>query len=531
MLSRRNFLKTSAILATLLAGGYIFRSPNNTKVKHILCSASHEKLAVSTSLSKGVSSLDLILDDKIKSIGKRIDREGKHWQFLVNKLTSDKTYKLQLTSQEQPLYNAWKLKTFPNPESEITKVSMRTFTCPGGGDGFRASGREFFKPFKFRQKIFDEGLSNKPDFAISIGDHVYWDLRREDSPPVGRNSKLIKFFLGGYLKFRYGSFNRSENANSLTNESVLKKIGNEQIASLYGTRFKSTPIFFIPDDHDYFENDDAEEDLVTFPADAFSRGAFEKMADLFYPPLLDTPDDKPGRKIGRIRYGNAFEGLLADCAGNMTLGNQKAVLISDQDEKWLLSRIDNSKAKHLGFIPSHPLGYTAGKWREWYPDVVAEEGVSGVVVNELLSGLKGRLTTQANKYLWQEGWFLQHQRILESLAKREGSRFIFSGDIHAMGASEILESADLKIKNYVKTFLVGPISSSTGTWPSFARGITADNPDYLICNQISPVKEVNGFTVFNLIDDQAIALLNSCGGHNPEDEETGKIISQDKVYI
>ena len=104
MLSRRNFLKTSAILATLLAGGYIFRSPNNTKVKHILCSASHEKLAVSTSLSKGVSSLDLILDDKIKSIGKRIDREGKHWQFLVNELTSDKTYELQLTSQEQPLY-------------------------------------------------------------------------------------------------------------------------------------------------------------------------------------------------------------------------------------------------------------------------------------------------------------------------------------------------------------------------------------------------------------------------------------------
>ena len=114
--------------------------------------------------------------------------------------------------------------------------------------------------------------------------------------------KLIKFFLGSYIGLRYGRFNRSESANSPSNEKVLKKIGNEQIASLYGTRFKSTPIFFIPDDHDYFENDDAEKELVTFPADSFSKDVFKKMADLFYPPLLDTPDGKPKRKIGRIRY-------------------------------------------------------------------------------------------------------------------------------------------------------------------------------------------------------------------------------------
>ena len=102
------------------------------------------------------------------------------------------------------------------------------------------------------------------------------------------------------MRLRYGSFNRLESANSNTNESVLKKIGNEQIASLYGTRFKSTPIFFVPDDHDYFENDDAEEEIVTFPADKFSKDAFRKMADLFYPPLLDTPDDLPGRSMAML---------------------------------------------------------------------------------------------------------------------------------------------------------------------------------------------------------------------------------------
>ena len=255
------------------------------------------------------------------------------------------------------------------------------------------------------------------------------------------------------------------------------------------------------------------------------------MADLFYPPLLDTPDNKPGRKTGRIRYGNAFEGLIADCAGNMTLGGNKAVLISDEDEKWLIARMNSSNARHLAFIPSHPMGYTAGKWREWYPDVVAEEGASGTVINELLSGRKGSLTTNVNKYLWQEGWFLQHQRLLQSLSERYGSRFIFSGDIHAIGAASIIKSGSVRLEREIKTFLVGPVSSSTGTWPSFARGITAANPDYLECESLHSIREENGFTFFNIDNDQASAEIISCGGHNPEAGESGQIVSKDTIDI
>jgi hypothetical protein len=370
-----------------------------------------------------------------------------------------------------------------------------------------------------------------PDFAISIGDHIYWDLRGENAPQIGRKNKLIKFFLGSYIGLVYGSFNRSEKASSSKNEKVLKRIGNEQIASLYGTRFKSTPIFFIPDDHDYFENDDAEEELVTFPADNFSKDIFKKMADLFYPPLLDTPDGMPGRKIGRIRYGKVFEGLMADCAGDMTLGNKNAVLISKQNEEWLSSRIKDSQVKHLAFIPSHPFGYTAGKWREWYPDVVAEEGTTGTVVNELLSDTKGSLTDDVYKFLWQEGWFLQHQRLIKTISKRKGSRFIFSGDIHAIGAASIIQSGNIKLKNAIKTFLVGSVGSSSAGWPSFARGISANNPKQLVCNSIYKIREENGFTFFTINNDKAIAEVISCGGHNPDNKENGQIISKEKVYI
>ncbi len=531
MYSRRTFLKITAGIIGLFSGGFILRNSNNQKVNHILASASHEKLALCVSLSKHTSRLELVLDNKIIIKGVQTDRKGTNWQFISNKLLSNHSYKLQLMSEGNSIYKPWNLKTFPSPGTKVENVSIMSFTCAGGPEGFKISGKEFFKPMKFRQKVFDEGLSMNPDFAISIGDHIYWDLRGKNLPQVGRKNKLIKFFLGSYISLVYGSFNRSGNASSLKNEKVLKRIGNEQIASLYGTRFKSTPVFFIPDDHDYFENDDAEEELVTFPADNFSKDIFKKMADLFYPPLLDTPDGQPKRKIGRIRYGDAFEGLMADCAGDMTLGNKNAVLISKQNEEWLLSRIDQSKAETLAFIPSHPFGYTAGKWREWYPDVVAEEGASGTVINELLSGNKGSLTTEVNKYLWQEGWFLQHQRLIKAISQRKGSRFVFSGDIHAIGAVSIIKSGKLKLKTKLKTFLVGPVGSSSAGWPSFARGITAENPENLECESIYKIREENGFTFFSIDNNKVLADVISCGGHNPENEENGKILSRYNFYI
>ncbi len=83
--------------------------------------------------------------------GKEADREGKHWQFLSNKLKSNESYELQILSEDEAIYKRWSVKTFPDPETEIKKLSFMSFTCPGGGDAFRASGREFFKPFSFRQ--------------------------------------------------------------------------------------------------------------------------------------------------------------------------------------------------------------------------------------------------------------------------------------------------------------------------------------------------------------------------------------------
>ena len=49
-----------------------------------------------------------------------------------------------------------------------------------------------------------------------------------------------------------------------TDSSALSAAG-PQIVPVYGTDFRSTPVFFLQDDHDYFDNDEAFDEIVTFP--------------------------------------------------------------------------------------------------------------------------------------------------------------------------------------------------------------------------------------------------------------------------
>ncbi|MFP6806462.1 MAG: hypothetical protein VB957_04675 [Pseudomonadales bacterium] len=193
----------------------------------------------------------------------------------------------------------------------------------------------------------------------------------------------------------------------------------------------------------------------------------------------------------------------------------KAKLIPEAAEDWLISRIKDSPAKHYAMVPSHPIGWTAGKWREWYPEVVVPEGFTGVVTNELLADVQGHLTTTAQKYFWQKGWWDQHQRQLEALVKFwQGSRMIFSGDIHAQGVVDIRSSGDLVLEKPVKSILVGPVSTSDATWPSAARGIAAGELGWVISDEVLATREVNGFTIFEFEGPEARVRLFDCGGYD-----------------
>ncbi|MEZ5362274.1 MAG: hypothetical protein R2748_08010 [Bryobacterales bacterium] len=138
-------------------------------------------------------------------------------------------------------------------------MRLLVYTCAGGDERVQAStGGVSFLSIARRQRLFDRALTFQPDAAIGNGDHTYWDLYRTGFPPRYGNDELRR---------AVGEFDRTLPILGTVNEDVLKHVGEAQIASLYGVRFRSTPMFFTQDDHDYFENDEANDKMVTLPPD------------------------------------------------------------------------------------------------------------------------------------------------------------------------------------------------------------------------------------------------------------------------
>ncbi len=109
---------------------------------------------------------------------------------------------------------------------------------------------------------------------------------------------------------------------------------------------------------------------------------------------------------------------------------------------------------------------------------------------------------------------------------------VFSGDIHAQGAVDILVSgSDELLASPVQSILVGPVGTSDATWPSAARGITASTPDWLTTKDIVSTREVNGFTLFEFTPEGASARLVDCGGFDRSLGEDGGMQSLDEFKI
>ena len=164
---------------------------------------------------------------------------------------------------------------------------------------------------------------------------------------------------------------------------MLKKAVGPQIADLYGTMMRSTPVFFLQDDHDYFETDEADDTLVTMPPDAFMLNLARASQLLYYPEFL--PDahrgaglpsgsaaDRPAgvsESFGTLSYGRLLELLMYDCRRYMTMTGPSATFVPRIVEQWLKTRMARSDATHVVNMPSIPPGWSAGKWGEWYADM------------------------------------------------------------------------------------------------------------------------------------------------------------------
>ena len=502
---RRQFLQGSIALSAL-AGASSSLSNQNWKagpVEHLIPSANHSHISLKAVFSRQLSDAILSINGE-KIYGRPTDSKGRGFAFDAEGLRPNTRYELALMEGEARLTDPWFLSTMPDPESSPEHLRLLVFTCAGGHPLMSEGEQSFFLPQSTRRRLLQRGLSFKPHAMIAIGDHVYWDQRTwlESSRETTRE-------FSSSLYNAVGMLDRRAPAYGGTNEDILKIVAGEQITPLYGTELRSTPSYFINDDHDYFENDEATHRYVTLPPESYQKQFFNFVRDHYLPdflPSTDVPNTLSGtmsnghnRHFGALRWGRLSETLMYDCAGFLSLKGETAGLVPPEVEGWLHNRSKDEAVDQLMHIPSHPFGWSAGKWREWYPDV-ADSGQSGAQTAKMgADGQRFQLTIGKAKFMWQKGWWNQHQRLLESMSsQKRRPGLVLSGDLHATGHSQIVESGELSFaSNPIHSIITGPLGTGSG-WPSRARGTPPMVASHICLDSPAPVTERNGFTLLDI---------------------------------
>lgn len=517
--SRRGLLRAGLGLPALgllgCTGDYPERDDwDRGDLLHLLPLVSHRAINLKASFHHPLESPPQLRIGERTVAGEPTDTGGRFWAFRATDLQPAREYRLQLVQRDgAALCDPWPLKTFPAPQQQPGSLRVAAYTCAGGPDlPVLPGGRHAFKPVAYRQRLNEIMLAHRPDLVIANGDHVYWDYR---SWVENRDGVLGRTAMDLFLA-SYGRFREDEPVLGTANERTLKAIADEQIGRSYGVRFRSTPVFFITDDHDYFENDDATPERVTFPPAAFHQDLRNTLQALYFPEFIvedPVPAAVPGLHSageltlsshhGYLQFGDLFAAVLYDCGGGLSLDGDRAGLVPPAVEQWLLAQTARENTLHFSHCPSHPMGWTAGKWREWYPDRLES---SGSLVAAVPAGEDG------GKYLWQQGWWLQHQRLLAGIAaQRRRHPLMVSGDLHLLGAGRIGRSGELDLAaNPVTTILSGPVGVGGLGWLSQARGLAAKTPGALSVAEVMSPVERNGYTLLEFDRGDCRVRLMSC---------------------
>ncbi|MEM6804153.1 MAG: alkaline phosphatase D family protein [Bacteroidota bacterium] len=512
-MKRKEFLKNSIYLgAGLLFIGCLSdttqiggeeSSWRDGDVAHILPTVNHSRMLISTSYKRVVRKPRLKVGSKVFS-GQMRDTKGYFWQFDCQELEADTAYQLQVFEGQEALCDSWELKTFPAPDADAQKLKLMIYTCAGG----HPESVKFFpipedqkeSPASYaerRIRLLNRGLSFKPDAVIMIGDQVYWDLSGNGKNRPGTLDHPLARSIAPPL-------HPDKPVLGTENEEILKKVVNPQIIDLYGTACRSTPVFFFKDDHDYFENDEANENLITFPPKAFQLELARTLQQMYTPAFLPDehrPLDLAGsgakdrvegasESFGTLRYGKLAELLMYDCRRFVSLAGENAQFLPASTEKWLKERTYSQEVKHTIHIPSTPFGWSAGKWGEWYADILGKDG---------------QLRDDLEKPYWQKGWKLQHDRILESMYKAKHKKpIMISGDLHAFASGRIYKNEEIDFSdNPIHAYLAGPLGNNV--FPSTFRKVKASVPNAIAMEEDFDNVEENGFSMVD-IDSRSVSI-------------------------
>ncbi|HEY0908786.1 MAG TPA: hypothetical protein VGD75_00970, partial [Bradyrhizobium sp.] len=218
---------------------------DNGELAHLLPTSNHNRILIKASFKKPLEAAPTLQVGDQRVLGQRSDTRGLFWQFQAADLKPGTSYQLALTSSDgKALCQPWTLSTMPAPDEMPTKLRLLVYSCAGGHDLFKTAHTGFeFVPAAIRQKLLQSGLSYAPDALIANGDHVYWDLLAPRAAPKLGASKAAQ---------EYARFDRDAPLLGGANEIALLRAAGEQITPLYGTLCRSTPVFFLQDDHDHF---------------------------------------------------------------------------------------------------------------------------------------------------------------------------------------------------------------------------------------------------------------------------------------
>ena len=440
-------------------------------VRHLLPSVSDSRILLKASFERRLGAAPVLRVEaadgagiELRVDGRPSDTAGEFWQFHVTDLLPARRYRLSLAENRgRALCDPWEISTFPERDASPERFRLLFFTCAGGPSGtYEGIGqRSGFLPTAIRNRLLRRALREAPDAAVANGDHIYWDLHT---------------WLG-------------ENPGQL---SPAARESNFDF---------SASIFFLQDDHDHWENDGAD----VFPIPWFQLQLARATQSLYYPEFLPdarrpvglpwshTPDRGDlSESFGTLRYGDLAEVLLYDVRRTVTVSGANPVFIDRQVEGWLIDRTQGANVRHLVHAPSNPFGWSAGKWGEWYPDILDRE--------------TGELTTAIEKPWWQPGWLEQHDRLISAIAaRRDRVPLVVSGDLHAIGMGRIHRAGTVDLNAHpVNAVLSGPIGTSVRGFPSNVRGVGSTPPAHLDNEEtVAPIED-HGFTVADFLRDRIV---------------------------
>ena len=182
--------------------------------------------------------------------------------------------------------------------------------------------------------------------------------------------------------------------------------------------------------------------------------------------------------------------LLYDVRRTATLAGPSAVYVDPEVEKWLIKRTQSNDVTNLVHCPSNPPGWTAGKWGEWYPDVLGEDK---------------KLSITTPKPYWQPGWLKQHDRLMNALSQNEKrSPLVISGDMHSIALGSMLRTNNHDLtKNPIHVALSGTGGTYPGGWPSKGWRKTPALPSKVLdfSEEIKPIEQ-HGFMLVDFTKDK-----------------------------